>query len=506
MKNADLILDRDYEISRIDPRIYGSFIEHLGRAVYGGIYEPSHPAADEQGFRTDVLKLVKKLGVPVVRYPGGNFVSGFNWEDSVGPVENRPKRLDLAWFTTETNEFGLHEFCDWAKKANTEVMYAVNLGTRGAENARDIVEYANHPSGTKYSDMRIKNGRKDPLNIKLWCLGNEMDGSWQIGHKTAYEYGRTAAESAKLMKWVDPSIELVVCGSSGYYMKTFGDWEYEVLSQCYENVDYISLHRYYDNRNGDTLSFLAKSTELEDFIKTVVSVCDSVKGKLHSKKQINLSFDEWNVWYHSSEQDKEIQKRDKWGRALPLLEDIYNFEDALLVGAMLITFLRRSDRVKIACIAQLVNVIAPIMTRTGGGCWAQTIYYPLMHASLYGRGVSIKPVIKCEKYDCAEFNDVDYIDSACVLNDDNSVTVFCINRDMNDDCVLNIDMRSFGKMILSEHIELTNSDLYAVNTELNPINVAPTYAEVENTDSGRTQVKLKPLSWNVLRFVSVANK
>lgn len=500
MKNADLITDRDYEISRIDPRIYSSFIEHLGRAVYGGIYEPGHPAADSQGFRRDVLDFVKRLGVSCVRYPGGNFVSGFNWEDSVGPVSERPDRLDLAWFTTETNEFGLHEFCDWAAKANTDVMYAVNLGTRGAENARDIVEYANHPSGTKFSDMRIKNGKRDPLNIKLWCLGNEMDGSWQIGHKTAYEYGRLAAESAKLMKWVDPSVELVVCGSSGYYMKTFGDWEYQVLSECYDNVDYISLHRYYDNRRGDTASFLAKNTELEDFIKTVVSVCDSVKGKLHSSKQINLSFDEWNVWYHSSEQDKEIQKRDKWGRALPLLEDIYNFEDALLVGLMLISFLKNSDRVKIACIAQLVNVIAPIMTRTGGGCWAQTIYYPLLHASLYGRGTAIRSVCKCEKYDCAEFCDVPFIDSACVLNDDGALTVFAVNRDMNEDCILNLDLRSFGDMRLCEHIELVHSDLKAVNSELNPNAVIPTERRINPSSGNRLQIKLKRLSWNVLRF------
>ena len=302
MKQASIILDRDYTIGRIDPRIYGSFIEHLGRAVYGGIYEPGHPEADEQGFRKDVLKLVRDLGVPVVRYPGGNFVSGFNWEDSVGP--DRPKRLDLAWFTTESNAVGLHEFADWAKKADTEVMYAINLGTRGPENARDIVEYANHPGGSKFSDMRIANGKKEPLGIKLWCLGNEMDGPWQMGHKTAYEYGRIANESAKMMKWVDPSIECVACGSSAYDMPTFGEWEYRMLDECYDNIDYVSLHRYYGNPTNDTPGFLARSMDLDDFIHTVVSICDAVKGKKHSKKTINLSFDEWNVWYHSAEQDK----------------------------------------------------------------------------------------------------------------------------------------------------------------------------------------------------------
>ena len=375
MKKASLILDRNYVVGQVDRRLFGSFIEHLGRAVYGGIYEPGHPEADEQGFRRDVLSLVKRLNVPVVRYPGGNFVSGFRWEDSVGPREMRPKRLDLAWMTTETNEVGIHEFADWAKKADTEIMYAVNLGTRGPDDARNVVEYLNHPSGSLYSDMRIKNGRRYPFGVKLFCLGNEMDGPWQMGAKTAEEYARTACEAAKLMKWVDPSIELVACGSSSSRMPTFGDWEYRVLSECYDHVDYVSLHRYYGNPDGNTEDFLASTMDLDEFIKTVVSICDAVKGKKHAKKRVNLSFDEWNVWYHSHKQDKELKKRDKWGRALPLLEDVYNFEDALLVGLMLITFLRNADRVKIACMAQLVNVIAPIMTRNGGGAWAQTIFY-----------------------------------------------------------------------------------------------------------------------------------
>ena len=249
MKNAKIILDQDYRIGLIDKRLFGSFIEHLGRAVYGGIYEPGHPLADEQGFRKDVLEMVRKIGVPVVRYPGGNFVSGFNWEDSVGPVEKRPKRLDLAWFTTESNAVGLHEFADWAQKADSQVMYAINLGTRGPENARDIVEYANHPSGSKFSDMRVANGRKEPFGIRLWCLGNEMDGPWQMGHKTAYEYGRIANESARMMKWVDSTIECVACGSSAYDMPTFGEWEYTMLNECYDNIDYVSLHRYYEHED-----------------------------------------------------------------------------------------------------------------------------------------------------------------------------------------------------------------------------------------------------------------
>ncbi len=500
MKQAKMILDKDYQISAIDPRIYSSFIEHLGRAVYGGIYEPGHPAADEQGFRKDVLELVRKIGVPLVRYPGGNFVSGFNWEDSVGPADKRPKRLDLAWFTTESNAVGMHEFADWSKKAGSEVMYAINLGTRGPEQARDIVEYANHMGGSKFSDMRIANGKKDPLGIKLWCLGNEMDGPWQMGRKTAYEYGRVANEAAKMMKWVDPTIELVACGSSSSEMPTFGDWELTMLDECYENIDYVSLHRYYGNPTADTPGFLARTMDLDAFIHTVVSICDAVKGKKHLKKQVNLSFDEWNVWYHSREQDDEIWKREKWGPALPLLEDIYNFEDALLVGSMLITFLRNADRVKIACMAQLVNVIAPIMTRNGGGCWAQTIFYPYMHASNFGRGTALRAVVDSPVYDCSDYSDVPYIDATATMDDDGNVTVFCVNRDMNEDYVLNIDLRSFDALTIKEHIVLHHDDVKAINTEENPMNVAPKAGPGGKVEDGRAEIRIPALSWNVLRF------
>ncbi len=501
MKSAKMILDRAYQIGKIDPRMYGSFIEHLGRAVYGGIYEPGHPSADEQGFRRDVLEKVRALNVPVVRYPGGNFVSGFNWEDSVGP--NRPSRLDLAWFTTETNEVGMHEFCDWCKKANTSPMYSINLGTRGPESARDVVEYANHPGGSKFSDMRIANGRKEPLDIRLWCLGNEMDGPWQMGRKTAYEYGRVANESAKMMKWVDPSIELVACGSSSSEMPTFGDWELTMLNECYDNIDYVSLHRYYGNPTNDTPGFLARTMDLDDFIRTVVSICDAVKGKKHSKKTVNLSFDEWNVWYHSNEQDKEIWKRDRWGRALPILEDIYNFEDALLCGSMLLTFLRNADRVKIACLAQLVNVIAPIMTRNGGGCWAQTTYWPMLHASAFGRGTSLRAVVDSPVYDCRDYDGVPLVDAAAVEGDDGTVTVFCVNRDLTEDFALNLDLHGFGALRLSEHIVLHHDDVKAVNTEENPNNVAPMPGPGGTVDGEHAAVKLPALSWNVLRFARI---
>ena len=345
MKKAKLILEKDYIISAIDNRIYGSFVEHLGRCVYTGIYEPAHPSADEEGFRKDVLDLVKGLNVPVVRYPGGNFASALRWEDSVGPREKRPRRPDPAWKSTEPNEVGLHEFASWTKKAGAQMMYAINLGTRGPAEARDLVEYANHQSGTYYSDLRIQNGAKDPLNIKLWCLGNEMDGDWQMGQKTAYEYGRIANEAAKQMRSIDDSIELVVCGSTNPEMPTYGAWEYEVLNQTYNNVDYVSVHRYYNNYTGDSNDFLAKSLDLDRNIRTIAAFCDAVQGMKHSSKKLYLSLDVWNVWYHSHAQDRVERERNPWGTGLRLIEDVYNFEDALLVGLLLITILKHADRI-----------------------------------------------------------------------------------------------------------------------------------------------------------------
>ena len=498
-QKATIILDKDFSISRVDERLFGSFIEHLGRAVYGGIYDPGNPLSDQNGFRQDVIKKIRELNISVVRYPGGNFVSGFHWEDSIGSREQRPKRLDLAWSTTESNEFGLHEFIDWARQANSRVMYAINLGTRGPDAARSLVEYANHSGGTYWSDLRKKNGADEPFGIKLWCLGNEMDGPWQIGQKTAYEYGRLANETAKVMKWVDPSIELVACGSSAYDMPSFGAWELDMLDQCYENVDYVSLHRYYQNSTSDLPNFLAKSRDMDAFIKTVVSLCDAVGGKKRSKKKLNLSFDEWNVWYHSNEQDKQILQQSRWEHSLHLLEDVYNFEDALLVGGILITLLRNTDRVKIACLAQLVNVIAPIMT-SERGCWTQTIFWPFKHASQYGRGTALRPIINAPLYSSTDYDDIPLIDAAAVLGDDGSLNIFVMNRSAANDIELSCDLRAFGNIRFEEHIVLHHDDVKAINSEDRPNEVIPVVRRDSESDGEKFSVLLPALSWNVLKF------
>lgn len=498
MQTATFTAHPGFRVGEVDPRLFGSFIEHLGRAVYGGIYEPGHPEADDQGVRQDVLALVRELNVPIVRYPGGNFVSGYNWEDGVGSVEDRPRRLDLAWRTVETNEMGTNEFVAWSDRAGSETMMAVNLGTRGADAARNLVEYCNHPGGSAWSDLRISHGYKEPHKIKTWCLGNEMDGPWQICTKTAEEYGRIACEAAKVMKWVDPTIELVACGSSSSGMATFPAWEATVLEHTYDHVDYISLHQYYGNRDGNLPSYLARSVDMEKFIRTVVATCDYVKAKKRGKKDINLSFDEWNVWFHSNAADAAMEP---WQIAPPQLEDLYTFEDALVVGLMLITLLRNADRVKIACLAQLVNVIAPIMTVNGGPAWRQTIFYPFAHASRYGRGVALDLKVDSPSYETTDLGSVPYIDVMATANaEDDTVTVFAVSRSQDEPFALNGNLSAFEGYSVVEHIVLTHPDPKACNTVDAPETVVPHCGGDAGIAGGKLTATLAPLSWNVIRL------
>ena len=490
--NTKIVISKDNEISKIDERIYSSFIEHLGRAVYGGIYEPGHETADDMGFRQDVMELVKELRVPMVRYPGGNFVSGYNWEDGTGDKSKRPRKLELAWQSVETNEVGIDEFQEWAKRVDTDVMMAVNLGTRGADDARNLVEYSNQKTDTYYADMRKKNGFEEPFAIKTWCLGNEMDGDWQIGTKRANEYGRLACETAKLMKMVDNSIELVACGSSGPFMPTFGEWEETVLREAYEHLDYISLHSYYGNPDDNSQEYLGSACIMDGFIKDVVKICDKIKEEKKSEKTINLSFDEWNVWFHSNEQDK---KQEPWQVAPPLLEDMYNLEDAIVVGDLMITLLKNSDRVKIACLAQLVNVIAPIMTVTGGGVWKQTIFYPFKYTSQNGRGTALKADIETGSFTEGKAENIPAVDAVAVLSEDESeVAVFAVNRLLGEDNEIDLSLEGFEGYKLVEHVSMEGSDLKAGNSAENPDNVTPTVKEVGD------KITLSAASWNFLRF------
>ncbi|GIH22316.1 alpha-N-arabinofuranosidase [Acrocarpospora phusangensis] len=489
MTDASLTIDPAFSIGTVDPRLFGSFVEHLGRCVYTGIYEPGHPAADESGLRRDVLDLVRELGVTVVRYPGGNFVSGYRWEDGVGP--DRPVRLDPAWKSIETNEFGLGEFMTWARAAGVAPMMAVNLGTRGVQEACDLLEYANHPSGTTLSDLRVKHGAAEPYDIRMWCLGNEMDGPWQTGHKTAREYGRLAAETARAMRMIDPGLELVACGSSNAEMPTFGTWEATVLEEAYDQVDYVSLHSYYEPKDGDVTAFLASGAAMEAYIEDTIATCDHVRAKLRRSKRVNLSFDEWNVWYLSRFQNDPPTE---WAHAPRLLEDHYNVMDAVVVGSLLIALLRHADRVRMACQAQLVNVIAPIVAQPGGPAWRQTIFHPFSQAARYGRG----EVLRVEPVSPAA-GEVPALHATAVRGEDGTVTLFAVNRSRSDALDLAADARALGDVRVLESWVLTDSDLDARNSATDPDRVRPRTA-ASTLEDGVLRAVLPPVSWSVIRL------
>jgi alpha-N-arabinofuranosidase len=493
MNTARLVVEKDYALGNIDSRLYSSFIEHLGRAVYQGIYEPGHPTADDQGFRKDVIELVKTLNVPLIRYPGGNFLSGYNWRDGIGPKNERPVRLDLAWKTFEPNQIGIDEFYDWTIKAGTKIMGAVNMGTGTPCEAGSLLEYCNFPGGTANSDLRKKNGHTEPYNIKTWCIGNEMDGPWQTCHLDATDYGKKALETAKIMKWVDDSIELVVCGSSNSFIPTYPEWDRIVLEHTYDYVDYLSLHRYYENYDNDE-DFLSSFVDMDKFIKTICGTADYVKACKRSKKTMYLSFDEWNVWYQVR------QKPHNWQYAPSIIDDTYSLLDALVVGGLGITLINNSDRVRMACLAQLVNVIAPIVTVTGGPCFRQTIYWPFHDISKYGRGTAIISILECEKRETCH-GDVPLITAAVVHNEmENMLTVFALNTDKNNRRELSLDVRSFGKIRFIEHKALFGENLSIVNSPNQPDAVYPVNLEIDKISSDSHTVILEKASWNVMRF------
>lgn len=498
MPDASIVVDRDFVLSDLDRRIFGAFVEHMGRCVYGGIYEPGHPTADAQGLRGDVMALTRELGPTIIRYPGGNFLSGYDWEDGVGPRDKRPVRRDLAWSSTETNQFGTNEFIDWCRKAGVEPMLGVNLGTRGPDAARRYLEYCNHAGGSTLSDLRRAHGYAEPHGVKFWCLGNEMDGPWQICHKTADEYGRAALETAKVMRWTDPTIQLAACGSSHRNMATYGAWEYSVLDHCFDEVDFISLHTYFRNDADDLAEYFGVIELMDAFIKEVVAICDAVAAKRRSLKRIMLSFDEWNVWYRTHR--IEHMRKPGWPVAPRLIEEVYTVEDALIVGGALIALMNNADRVKAACLAQLVNVIGPIMTEPGGAAWRQTIFHPFALAARYGRGRVMQARIGSPAYAAKAFPEIPYL-AATVVDDraDGTTTVFALNRHPTEPLDLSVELRGLGaaRHLLTAQ-ELHHANLKAVNTRELPDTVGPRDMGYVSVAGERILARLKPLSWNVI--------
>lgn len=497
-----ILIDSRRTISPIDPNLFGSFLEHLGRAIYEGIYDPGNKLSDANGFRTDVLDAIKKLGVPIIRYPGGNFVSGYNWLDGVGPKKDRPVVLDKAWNTLESNQFGTNEFMTWCKLAGTEPLMGLNLGTGTAEQAAALVEYCNVDKGTEWSELRRKHGYAEPYHVKHWCLGNEMDGPWQIGHMTATEYGMKAQDAARQMRYVDDTVQLIACGSSGPLMPTYLEWDREVLEQCYEWVNGLSLHRYFGNTpeetGGNSEKYVALNLTMDKQIEETLAVCDLVRGHKRSPKQLWLSFDEWNVWYRERTGDAVNGHRKE---APHLLEEIYNLEDALLVGGLINTLLRHADRIKIACLAQLVNVIAPIMTNANG-LFRQTIYYPYSWALQYAKGNVLEVLVQSPTYQVEEMEPVPYLDAAATLDANGQTSVFILNRDLAKPRQVELVWEDHTPSRVMTSLVLTGDDLKAVNGFDAPERVKPQPFEKPAAGKDPTTIEVPPRSYTLVQWAS----
>lgn len=487
MNQTTLHLHTQFQIGRIDPRIFGGFLEHIGRAVYEGVYQPDSIHADEDGFRVDVMDAMHRQRMTAMRYPGGNFASGYHWQDGVGPRQKRPTVRELAWQSIEPNTFGTDEFVKLCGKMDWTPMLTVNLGTGSPEEARNWVEYCNCPPGTKYADMRAANGNQDPFGVDLWCLGNEMDGPWQLGHVPADQYAIRAQQAAKMMKDVDRTIEMVACGSCSVDMfETYMTWDRQVLEYLGDYADYISLHRYVGNRDDDTPGYLAVTNSIDQQIEEMDAVCRFVQARHRSRKRAYLCFDEWNVWYKNHETDGE-------GKFAPhLVEEVYNLEDALVVAGFLNSFVRHADVVKIANIAQIVNVIAPILT-SGDDVLLQATFFPMEMMARGGNGISLKTVVDGPVYKTAQYGDASYIDASAVL-DGQSLHVCAVNRNLDESAEVVVAIADADIVAIGSGELLTGPGPKSVNSFEDPGVVVPqTFSDVALA-GGRAILKLPPLA------------
>ncbi len=489
---ATLTLDTQFHVGEIDPRIFSGFLEHLGRAVYEGVYDPGNPLSDSNGFRTDVLDALRKMRMPLMRYPGGNFVSNYDWTDGIGPRDQRPRRPEFAWKSIEPNTFGTDEFMLWCQDAQTAPMIAVNLGTRGPAEAGALLEYCNLPTGTYWADRRAANGHPAPYGVKTWCLGNEMDGPWQAGHVPAEEYALRADQTAKLMRGLDNSIELVACGSSGRSLATYLNYDRVTLEYCWNDIHYVSAHRYSSNDRGDTDWFLAEGVEIERIIEDYAGLFDYVRGLKRSNKRVYLSFDEWNVWYKARNGNGE------WKEAPALIEEVYNLEDALVVAQYLNAFIRRADVVKIACIAQIVNVIAPLLTKQDG-LLVQSTYYPFQMMAEHTRGKSLRTVLDSPLYRAGERGETPMLDVSASLAEDGSLAVFVVNRSQTDAVTLDIHLTDVRASAVNGVDILSGTDPKAANTWEQPDLLTPKPGSASLTESGGLSLTIPALGFACLR-------
>jgi alpha-N-arabinofuranosidase len=490
-RSARIAIDEERVIGRISPLLFGGFIEHMGRCVYQGIFDPGSALADERGLRTDVLAALRELNPRIIRYPGGNFLSGYHWRDGVGPVAQRPRRRELAWQSIETNHFGTHEFITLCRMLGAEPMLGVNLGTGTIEEAGAYVEYCNAPAGTLEADRRVANGAPEPFGVRYWRLGNEMDGPWQIGHMDATAYAIKAREAAKLMKWHDPSIRLTLCGSSSSHMPTYPEWDRIALEICWEYVDYLSLHFYAGNRDDDTDSYLALARQFEDHLDVLAGTLRYVKAKLRSRHDVYLSWDEWNVWY------KDQTTQGGWQEAPHLIEEVYNLEDALVVAQWLNVFLRRCDVVQMACLAQLVNVIAPILTRPDG-ILRQSIFYPFALFSRYASGDSLDLLVQAPTYATRMFGEQPLIDAAASYDAGHGKgAIFIVHRGRTEPLTLDLEWQGRAPQRVASISQVSGSDPKAANTFDTPDVIGIRTLPGVPVADRRSRLQVPPLSLTV---------
>jgi alpha-L-arabinofuranosidase len=367
-------VDLDRAIGTVDRRIYGMFIEHLGRCIYGGIYDEGSALSDSNGFRQDVMEAAKALRPPLLRWPGGNFVSAYHWVDGIGPKDARPRRIELAWGSEESNRFGTDEFIAYCRALGAEPFICVNMGTGSLDEAQAWVEYCNGTGNTHWANLRRANGHPEPYRVRYWGLGNEMYGEWQIGGMRAEEYVAAARRFGKIMRLTDPSIELISCGQWG-----FTEWDRVVLDGLADLVRYHSIHLY--TGSGDYLQNVLQPHQADRALRICEALIERVRYLRGIEHPIGVAYDEWNVWY-----------RTRSGAGRQHLEEHYDLADALAVACFLNVFIRHCRSVEIANLAQMVNVIAPIFT-SASGVFLQTIYYPLRLYAEHMQGVALDPLV-----------------------------------------------------------------------------------------------------------------
>ena len=492
---ATVSLSLDDHAGAVDRRIFSGFLEHIGRAVYEGVYDPGNRLSDGDGIRTDVLTALRPMGMPLIRYPGGNFVSSYDWRDGIGPAGDRPVRPDFAWKSIEPNTFGTDEFVRFCRKLGTAPMMAVNLGTAGASEAAALLEYCNLPAGTYWADRRVKHGAAKPYGAKVWCLGNEMDGPWQAGHVPAQVYAQRADQAGKMMKGLDSTIELVACGSSGRFMQTYLEWDRQVLEYCWDGIDYISAHRYSNNHRNDSAWFLAEGVEIDRVIDDYAALLGYVRGVKKSNKRVYLSFDEWNVWYKNTHGDGG------WKRAPHLMEEVYNLEDALVCAQYLNSFVRHADVVKIACLAQIVNVIAPILTRTDG-VLLQSTYFPIVAFAQHAGGNALRPHVQSPLIKAGERGDVPALDvSVCHDPHTDAAALFFVNRSLSESIATTVSIAGarFTSVVGVE--QLSGTDPKQANSWENPNAVRPASGEARLAEHGALSVTVPRLGFVAVRAV-----